>query len=391
MSLAELWLKSRDQIETKLVQQIIGFAGEGKLRDGNETSTDFRKLLSYVPSDLLADYADQCLSSKFDNSGYVLQDIVNQVGERLGFAVKYGRYQGTKNDIGFDGLWSYPNKHALVVEIKTTDAYRIKLGKINEYRTKLSSSEAIQKELSSILIIVGREDTGDLEAQIRGSKFAWDIRLISVDSLFELLRIKEEVEDPETVSRIHQILIPREFTKLDEIINIVFSTTEDIRQDEISLDENEIKRHRGSASKNNKPVSFNEACAKRIADQLNITLIKETAASFRSPDKSQGLVCSVSKEHMKAGIKYWYAFHPYQKKYLDQFSRALIAFGCGSEETVLLIPFGDFEKWVGGMNVTETEKKMYWHVHITKEREKFFLIRKKGTKKVELTKYLLST
>ena len=32
---------------------------------------------------------------------------------------------------------------------------------------------------SSMLIVVGGEDTGDLEAQIRGSRYAWDIRLVS--------------------------------------------------------------------------------------------------------------------------------------------------------------------------------------------------------------------
>jgi len=34
-----------------------------------------------------------------------------------------------------------------------------------------------------VLIVVGRQDTGELEAQIRGSRHAWDIRLISAEAL----------------------------------------------------------------------------------------------------------------------------------------------------------------------------------------------------------------
>ena len=83
-----------------------------------------------------------------------------------------------------------------------------------------------------MLLVVGRQDTGDLEAQIRGSRYAWDIRIVSVDALLRLMKIKEEVEDPLIVQRIHSILIPREFTRLDEIADVLFSAAEDIKQDE---------------------------------------------------------------------------------------------------------------------------------------------------------------
>ena len=92
--------------------------------------------------------------------------------------------------------------------------------------------EIISEKESSVLIVVGRKDTGDLEAQIRGSRFAWNIRLISVDALSRLMSLKEEFENPEIIKRISSILIPREFTKLDEIINLVFSTAEDVKDDD---------------------------------------------------------------------------------------------------------------------------------------------------------------
>jgi hypothetical protein len=44
------------------------------------------------------------LSSKFDKSGLVLQDIVNELGRRLEYSVENGLCQGKVNAIGHDGL-----------------------------------------------------------------------------------------------------------------------------------------------------------------------------------------------------------------------------------------------------------------------------------------------
>ena len=67
-----------------------------------------------------------------------------------------------------------------MVEVTTTDAYRIDLETLAGYRRGLIASGQITEPESSMLIVVGRKDTGDLEAQIRGSRHAWDIRLVSV-------------------------------------------------------------------------------------------------------------------------------------------------------------------------------------------------------------------
>ena len=82
MSLLDLWQESPDQLRDKLVHQVIAFAGDGKLKDGSVACSEFRECLAAVPSRLLARYADQCLTQKFENSGLALQDTVNEVGAR---------------------------------------------------------------------------------------------------------------------------------------------------------------------------------------------------------------------------------------------------------------------------------------------------------------------
>jgi hypothetical protein len=387
MSLLNIWKSSESLLSAKSVKQIIAIAGNGKLSDGNDTSIEFRGLLSKAPSDLLARYAEECLSEAFQDSGLVLQDTINETGRRLGFVVQDGRYRGRVGDIGNDGLWSLKDEWDIVVEVKTTDAYRIDLNAIARYREALCAQGSIAKARSSILIIVGRADTDDLEAQIRGSRHAWDIRLISIQSLIRLMRLKESVEDPDTLKRIHQLLVPKEFTKLDAIVDLLFVAAEDAKNaEEIIATENGQE----NAKEKFAPAAFNDLCVSRISKHLNLDLIKRTRVLFSAPDDSVKLICAVSKKYDDSrNGNYWFAFHPHQKKELDSQSRNFISFGCGSPAMTLLIPGQDFLNWVDGMGTTEGEDRMYWHVQIFDQEEGIFLVRKKGAERINLSKYLL--
>lgn len=392
MALIDLWNQERDQLRSKEVRQIIAFAGEGKLRDDSETSRGFREFLGHVDSTLLSTYADQCLQEKaFGDSGLALQDVVNEVGRRLGFTVEVGRYRGKRGFLGHDGLWTLPDDHAIVVEVKTTDAYRIDLDTVAAYRKGLISEGKISPELSSILLVVGRADTGDLEAQIRGSRHAWDMRLISVDALLRLMRLREELEDPVTVTRIHQILIPKEFTRLDEIVDLLFSAAEDVRKEE-ELEEQEDTEtgEQSDADKKFTPVSFHTACISRLEQHFGRTLVKRMRSGFSTPDNEIAITCVVSKEHTRGeAVAYWFAFHPHQRAFLSEKARAFVAFGCGSERQLLLIPFQVFEPWLEDSWITERDTSMYWHVRIRKVDECLHLNLRKGADNPEVTSYLL--
>lgn len=114
-----------------------------------------------------------------------------------------------------------------MIEVKTTDVYRISLDTIVAYREKLIGSGRIDRS-SSILIIVGRDDTGELEAQVRGSRHASDIRLLSTEALLKLVQLKENAEDTATGIKIRELLFPMEYTRLDQIIDVMFTTATDV-------------------------------------------------------------------------------------------------------------------------------------------------------------------
>lgn len=398
MALIDLWRDSRAQISNKHVQQIVAFAGDGKLADGNASSSEFRAFLAQIPSDMLVRYTTECLTNSFQSSGLVLQDTVNEVGTRLGFQVTPGRYRGVAGQLGFDALWTSADGHSIVVEVKTTDTYRIDLNTIASYRRGLIRAGTISEEHSSILIVVGRDDTGDLEAQIRGSRHAWDVRLISTEALVSLLAVKEEVEDPQIQNRIHSVLRPREFTRLDEIVELLFSTAEDIKQEQVVADEvsegDDDDEHEQGSYRERKPkfvpVAFHDACIRRIEKVLGTSLLKRSRATFAATDKDLRLICAISREHTRSGTpSYWFAFHPHQGDYLSGSGNSYVAFGCGSEYQLLLIRYTDFEPWLEGMNETTTKDRTYKHVSIFRVSNHFELVRRQGWPRIDLTSYLV--
>ena len=127
----------RAQVDALSIEQIVALCGTGKLTDNSDTCHDLRDYLQIAESGNLFKYLEVCLRAGFDKSGLILQDIVNEFGRRLDYTVENGLYQGRTNAIGYDGLWTAPDGHVIVIEVKTTDAYRINLDTIAGYRGQL--------------------------------------------------------------------------------------------------------------------------------------------------------------------------------------------------------------------------------------------------------------
>ena len=125
MPLIQLWNKTPNTVLQMNLKQIVSNAGDGILADESACSKELRHYFKGIPEEKLFEYVKYCLENGFDKSGLVLQDLINEIGSRLDYEVENGLYQGRVNQIGFDGIWQAPDKHAIIIEIKTTDAYRI--------------------------------------------------------------------------------------------------------------------------------------------------------------------------------------------------------------------------------------------------------------------------
>jgi len=396
MRLLDLW-QSDPSIENKRLEQIIAFAGEGRFAENNDTSREFREYLSRVGPEKLKSYCAECLTGdKFAAAAFALQDVINEIGRRLGFSVQPGRYRGVTGEIGYDGLWTLQRGHVLVVEVKTSDAYRVSLNTVAGYRKRLIENDAIPKDDSSCLIIVGRQDTGGLEAEVRGSRHAWEMRLISIDALLKLLDLRQRLDDPSVVRKVGEILVPHEFTRVDDIVDLVFETAEDtlveqpaapsVTAEILDVEEEDDE----SPSSRMDFMAVGRESAARVATKLNVPLIQRSRGTFSSADDSVRVVCAYSRTYGAAPEGgFWFAFHPYQKEYLDNATRGFVALACGDAATVLMIPILDFSLWLPGMHETISPDRRYWHIRIKRVNGRFTMYRRKGLERIELTKYLV--
>jgi hypothetical protein len=369
MPLLSFWKSNRDEVLRMTIQQVVSSAGDGHLRDDTETSKEFREYLRDCPSESLFDYARHCLENAFDKSGIVLQDIVNELGRRLDFDVENGLYQGRKTAVGFDGIWRSQTEPEILVEVKTTDYVAVSLDRIAAYKEKLCTDLRI-KTNASMLIVVGREDTGALEAQVRGSRFAWDMRLISIERLIKLVQIKEKSDDPATLAQIRQLLQPFEYTKIDRIIDVIFTTAADVEEQIVEhTPVEDVDRATGTyKQERTDPELLN---AKRLqavvafARLKGIELVRHSRTLFWSSDKTLRVCCAVSKRYEGNYQPYWYAFHPNWDRFLADADEGYFVLSCMDRDEAYAVPYSVINQNKNSLNMTDRGDRSYWHIALT--------------------------
>ncbi len=393
-TLLQLWKDNKEFLAPKTYAQIISITGDGILKDKNNTSSELREFLKEIPSEKLVQYTNECLSDSFKDSGFALQEAVNQYGERLGFSVEHGSYRGRTNVIGYDGIWKLNDEHSFVIEIKTTDAYMINLQTVAGYSDKLIEEGRITRGKNSILIVVGREDTGGLESQIRGSRHSKDIRLISVKALTTMLLLRERVNDAGIHRQINEVLKPVEYTKLDGLIELMFdpSRTYQTEIEEEAIPEAMSDEVKPIVIPDKSPRVNQTVYIEKIAASLKTSFIKKSGSFFFNPELNIGFICMVSKIYpRKQSDLFWYSFYPYQKTFLKECKRAYVAFVCGNEKTIIVLPFKEFVTLSANMSTTHKGDSIYWHINIYKTGSRFEIHQpRSGTRqKIDITQYLI--
>jgi hypothetical protein len=357
MPLIDLWKSNPSAVDQFTIEQVVAAAGNGELKDKSKCSEELREFLTQISTGKIDDFVEHCLTKSFTRSGMVLQELVNELGRRLDFIVENGRYQGASNIVGFDGLWLSPEGGHIIAEVKTTDAYRISLDNVASYREKLAAEKRIGSACS-ILIVVGREDTGELEAQVRGSRHAWDIRIISAEALLKLARLKENASDLETGKKIRNLLVPMEYTRLDPLIDVMFSTAQDIEPTLVGDIPSDEKGQIGGVLDSERLEQKSswvftdsvilqkkrEDIVGAIAKAKEFSLIKKSRALFWSADHTARIACTVSKRYIKPGsYKYWYAYHPDWNQFLQEGKESYFVLGCMDLTIAFCLPFTEIE------------------------------------------------
>lgn len=395
MPLISIFENAPESVAKFSIEQVVSTAGDGALKDDSACSAELREYLGKVGTGEIARYVDHCLSVAFPKNGMVLQDLVNELGRRLDYVVTNGRYQGVQGKIGFDGLWLSPEGHTLVVEVKTTDAYRLSLDTLATYRAKLAEAGKLSAE-SSILIVVGRQDTGELEAQIRGSRHAWDIRVISAEALIKLVLLKENTEAAETGLKMRSLLTPIEYTRLDRMVDVMFTTATDVEEEPEpdeqpngepvlappALDTTEtapaIVTAAALATTGKGTWHFTDAQllqAKRedviaaLGRRETASLVRKSRALYWNAQRDVRAACSMSKRYTgKNQAPYWYAYHPQWDTFLKEADRGFFVLGCMDLEAAFAVPHTAMKPLLPLLHTTTSKPgNAYWHVHLIEQ------------------------
>src|SRR3569623_202275 len=379
MPLLSFWASNPAAINQLNIEQIVSNAGDGMLLDQSVCSNELREYFGQIPTENIASFVEHCLSSSFARGGMVLQDLINELGRRLDYEVKNGRYQGVSNAVGYDGLWHSPENHALIAEVKTTDAYRISLDTLAAYRNKLLAQGEITTQ-SSILIVVGRQDTGELEAQIRGSRHAWDVRVISAEALIKLVLLKENAEAAETGLKMRSLLTPVEYTRLDRMVDVMFATATDLEDASLPTEPVNVGKAQTPGSPIRKAETERAAFQFTDAHQLqakreeiiaalgkreHAALIRKTRALYGNAQQDIRVACSISKRYSgKSQNPYWYAYHPAWDDYLREAGRSFFVLGCMDLDEAFAIPRAEMTELLPHLHTTTKDGNSYWHIHI---------------------------
>lgn len=140
-----------------------------------------------------------------------------------------------------------------------------------------------------------------------------------------------------------------------------------------------------------KPVAFYDDCIKAFEKLHNTRLIKKSRSTYITEDKKIAVMCVVSKIHKgSTHLACWFAFHPYQKEFLEQYETSFLLLGCGSKEQILLIPYLEVKTWLDDVWITEREGKMYWHLRFHLINENIYLSRKKDQGQLDVTHFLIT-
>jgi hypothetical protein len=174
----------------------------GRLDDslGEENArTRFRAFLksTVTESGQLRDFVEDCRRHPDEQHGRALQDLVNLIGEFLGFEVTAGRYQGTSQHVGHDGLWKSPKGLHVVVEVKSSETYPVPLDVLRSYMTRLTEEGVIPDIGQALgLYVIASPDPGNaqISSRILAGRFKDEMRVVSVESLLSLAEMVQRYD-----------------------------------------------------------------------------------------------------------------------------------------------------------------------------------------------------
>lgn len=216
---------------TMSLKQIVNIAGDESLEneDAIKELRDFFGMIDLPTMErLMIESYSKEKKLKFESRGFAFQDLINEMGIRLGYDVTHGLYRGKKGENGFDGLWKLSDGTHIIMEAKVTGDYAFSPETIIGYRDRLIGETGLSRKKCSILVVYGRDEKGTLRNSVKGSDDSSIIRLISANALFQLVKTITMDKTSSVSHQIYSLLKPKEYFVLDNLVELVFPETDSL-------------------------------------------------------------------------------------------------------------------------------------------------------------------
>ncbi|MFL5294810.1 MAG: hypothetical protein ACJ798_00370, partial [Phenylobacterium sp.] len=201
------------------------------------------------------------------------------------------------------------------------------------------------------------------------------------------------------------LLIPREYTRLDRMVDVMFSTAADIETAasespdllEPDMGAKVVTATDSKDPREKTPYEFTdsnllqrkrELILEALSRREGRSLIRKSRALYSSVDHEVRAALTISKRYPNR-VLYWYAYHPQWDAFLSEASRSFLVLGSMDLDYALAIPRDVFSPLLGSLNTTTRDGSTYWHIHLVDHDGELSLVRSQGAGVVPLAKYRL--
>jgi hypothetical protein len=218
------------------------------------------------------------------------------------------------------------------------------------------------------------------------------------------------MESGSLLKAIRSLLAPMENTRLDQMIDIVFTAAKDVeaavQTEQPEHDESEPPMNPGetsessAASRRTKGVwQFTDT---RLLDKKRLEIVdcfsrkiatafvKKSRALFWDSGHQKRIACTISKRYTRK-YPYWYAYHPEWDEFVSSGNDSFVILGCMDLPFAFALPWKVLHSSLDGLYTTTTKEHTYWHVHLVDaEPRSFGLLLPKKSSTLPLDEYRLA-
>jgi hypothetical protein len=175
----------------------------------------------------------------------------------------------------------------------------------------------------------------------------------------------------DVMEKIHEVLRPFEYTRIDRIVELVFTTAED-RSDQIEEPASESfseEQHDYAMVRTDRDTveTVKQAIVSRLSAKLKIQLRRVRHSLYSNSEDSVRAVLAVSKKYEGKSFDYWYAYHDSpQRTFLSASQNGYMVFGCVDSGDAYAVPYELLETAIENLYVTvKKDGRNYKHVYLS--------------------------